>query len=266
MSDPSPIRICAAQISSIWEDPERTLEKAGLFVRHAAASGADLICFPEQFATGWDPLPEKNVQDINGPIVTTRQRCAEKNRIMVIGSFRERGDLLPRNTAVVIGRDGSILATYAKIHLFSPGKENAGTAAGSGLGIFRLGSLTCGIAICYDLRFPELFRLYGKRGVQVVFVPAAWPELRARHWELFIQARALENQMYVIGVNTTGTTPVETYAGGTMAADPQGTVLCRAGRAEELVFLDLDFGHIASCRSQFPAANDRRDDLYTLLS
>ena len=79
-----------------------------------------------------------------------------------------------------------------------------------------------------------------KHGAQVVFVPSAWPQRRTRHWELFIQARALENQMYVAGVNTTGLTPVESYAGGTMTADPQGTIICRANEAEQLVFTDLD--------------------------
>ena len=91
--------------------------------------------------------------------------------------------------------------------------NRTGFSPGSELGIFTLGPLTCGIAICYDLRFPELFRIYAQKGVQVVFVPAAWPQKRINHWELFITARAAENQMYVVGVNTTGVTPVDTYAG-----------------------------------------------------
>ena len=91
--------------------------------------------------------------------------------------------------------------------------NRSGISPGSDLGIFTLGSLTCGIAICYDLRFPDLFRIYAQKGVQVVFVPAAWPQKRINHWELFITARAAENQMYVAGVNTTGVTPVDTYSG-----------------------------------------------------
>ena len=105
------------------------------------------------------------------------------------------------------------------------------------LGIFSLGSLSCGIAICYDLRFPELFRLYAKKGVQAMFVPAAWPQNRIRHWELFIRARAAENQMYIVGINTTGITPVDSYAGGSMTVDPYGDIIQQAGDAEQTRFL-----------------------------
>lgn len=266
MSDPSRVRVCSAQIASIWEDPVKTLEKAGLFVRHAAASGAALICFPEQFATGWDPLPKTNIQDIDGTIVSTLRHFAEESGIAIIGSFREAHSPLPRNTAIVIDGDGRILTTYAKMHLFSHGCEDEGNTPGSGLGIFSLGPLTCGVAICYDLRFPELFRLYAEHGAQVVFVPSAWPERRIRHWELFVQARALENQMYIAGVNTTGLTPVESYAGGTMTADPQGTIICRANEAEQLLFSDIDVEMVAGTRQQFPVEKDRRGELYRTLS
>jgi predicted amidohydrolase len=265
MQNPSVVRICSAQISSIWEEPEKTLEKAGMLVRHAAASGAALICFPEQFATGWDPLPRKNIQDIHGSIVSSLQALAKESGISVLGSFRQAGDPLPKNTAVVIGRDGRILSTYAKIHLFSHGHEDEGNTPGTDLGLFSLGPLRCGVAICYDLRFAELFRLYARKGVQVVVVPSAWPRSRTRHWELFIQARALENQMYIVGVNTTGKTPVESYAGNSMTADPQGTVISRANEAEQLVFADLDPAAVVAARCQLPVERDRKDALYRFL-
>jgi predicted amidohydrolase len=266
MQDSSVVRICSCQISSIWEEPERTLEKAGVFIRHAAASGASLICFPEQFATGWDPRPRKNIQDIHGSIVSSLQAYAKEYHIGILGSFRRAGDPLPKNTVVMIGRDGSILSTYAKMHLFSHGHEDEGNSPGSDLGIFTLDTLICGIAICYDLRFPDLFRLYAQRGAQAVFIPAAWPLTRIRHWELFIQARALENQMYIIGVNTTGQTPIDSYSGNSLAADPQGTIISRANEAEQLVFTDLDPAAVAAERRQFPVEKDRKDALYHSLS
>jgi omega-amidase len=266
MQTPTPVRICCAQIKSIWEDPEKTLEKAGPLIRHAAASGAALICFPEQFATGWDPQPRKNIQDIHGSIVSTLQAYAKEYHIGILGSFRQANNPLPKNTAVAVGRDGRILSTYAKMHLFSAGHEHEGNCPGTDLGIFPLDSLTCGIAICYDLRFPELFRLYAGKGVQAVFVPSAWPDIRKRHWELFIQARALENQLYVVGVNTTGQTPIESYSGDSMAADPQGTVISHANDAEQLVFSDLDPAVVAVTRHQLPVEKDRKDALYHTLS
>jgi omega-amidase len=266
MQNSSVVRICSAQIAGIWEEPEKTLEKAGVFIRHAAASGAALICFPEQFATGWDPQPRMNIQDIHGRIVSSLQEYAKNHGIAILGSFRQANDPLPKNTAVAIGKDGRILSTYAKMHLFSHGHEDAGNSPGSDLGIFTLDSLTCGIAICYDLRFPDLFRLYARQGVQAVFIPSAWPHSRTRHWELFIQARALENQMYIIGVNTTGETPIDSYAGNSMTADPQGTIISRANEAEQLLFTDLDPAIIATTRCQFPVEKDRRDELYRALS
>lgn len=266
MQNSSVVRICSAQIAGIWEEPEKTLEKAGLLIRHAAASGAALICFPEQFASGWDPQSRRNIQDINGTVVSGLRKLAQQNQISIVGSFRQGGGPLPRNTAVVIANDGRVLATYAKIHLFTPGNEQVGFAPGNELGFFRLGELTCGIAICYDLRFPELFRLYAGNGVQVVFVPAAWPAQRLKHWELFITARAAENQMYVVGVNTTGITPVDTYPGNSMTADPEGTIISRANDAEQLVFTDLDPAIIATTRRQFPVEKDRKDALYRSLS
>jgi omega-amidase len=266
MQDPSVVRICSAQITSIWEEPEKTLEKAGIFIRHAASSGAALICFPEQFATGWDPESGKNLEDINGLIVSSLREYARTSQIAVIGSFRNRGVPLPENTAVVIDKDGRILTTYSKIHLFSPGKEQNGFSPGSDLGIFTLGPFTCGIAICYDLRFPDLFRIYAQKGVQLVFVPAAWPQKRINHWELFITARAAENQMYVTGVNTTGVTPVDTYSGSSMTADPHGAIISRAGDAEQLVFADLDLSLVETARRSFPVDLDRKDALYRTLS
>jgi omega-amidase len=256
------VRVCSAQITSTWEDPNHTLTRVEPFIKHAADCGAKLICFPEQFATGWDPQPRKNIQDIHGTIISALQEYAKKYRIGIIGSLREKHDPLPKNTAIAIGSDGKILAMYAKMHLFSFCHENEGNTPGTDLGIFTLDSLTCGMAICYDLRFPDLFRLYAQKGVQAVFVPSAWPQNRIRHWELFITARAAENQMYILGVNTTGTTPVDLYSGASMTADPQGIIVCRANEAEQILFSDIDPGEVMRTRHGFPVEKDRKDDLY----
>lgn len=255
-------RVCSAQITSIWEEPEKTLKKAQIMIRHAAASGAKLICFPEQFATGWDPTSSKNIQDSDGSIVASLKTFARESSIAIVGSYRERSGPSPKNTAVVIGDNGRILATYSKMHLFSHAKEDKTFMPGTGLGIFSMGSLTCGLAICYDLRFPALFRIYAQKGVQVVFVPSAWPQDRIRHWELFIAARAAENQMYVVGVNATGTTPVDTYSGASIIADPHGTIISHANDAEQLLFSDLDSSVVDTTRAAFPIEKDRKDALY----
>jgi len=260
------VRACSAQIGSDWEDPERTLSRAEQFIQHAARSGADIICFPEQFATGWDPESLNFAQGLSGPIITALKSFATESRIAILGSFREAASAEMRNTAVLIGSDGRLLACYSKIHLFSHARENEFFHPGTKLGIFSLGPLSCGIAICYDLRFPELFRIYAQNGVHVVFIPAAWPESRIRNWELFIRARAAENQMYIVGINTTGTTPVDRYSGTSMTADPFGTIIQRAGDAEQLLYSDLEIRVVEEARLAFPVARDRKEETYYALS
>ena len=239
-------------LRAAWEDPEQSLARAEIFVRHAADCGAKLICFPEQFATGWDPESQKNIQTVDGSIVTALHGYAKDYKIAILGSFREQSSPFPKNTALVTGKDGRILASYAKIHLFSPSHEDNMFIPGTELGIFSLDSLTCGIAICYDLRFPALFRVYAHKGVQAVFVPSAWPLSRVRFWELFITARAAENQMYVVGVNTTGKTPVDVYSGASITADPHGVIISRANESEQLLFSDIDQEEVVRARNIFP--------------
>jgi omega-amidase len=107
-----------------------------------------------------------------------------------------------------------------------------------------------------------LFSAYARSGVQAVFIPAAWPASRIRHWELFISARAAENQMYVVGVNTTGKTPVDTYSGNSITADPHGVIISRAHDAEQLIFTDLDPAIVDTARSSFPVGKDRKNTFY----
>ncbi|MFA7694439.1 MAG: nitrilase-related carbon-nitrogen hydrolase [Methanoregula sp.] len=256
---------CSAQIAGVWESPEKTLDTVEQVFCDAARAGAALVSFPEQFATEWDPLSKKNCEDLTGQTVTGLRRLAEQYSIAVVGSFRERFSPKPRNTSIAIGNNGEILATYSKIHLFTPGHEEQAFTPGTKLAIFTIEGVRFGLAICYDLRFPELFRLYRRERVHAVIVPAAWPERRLRYWELFIQSRAAENQMYVAGVNTTGTNPVDRYTGMSMTADPHGTIIARAGERNELLYYELDPRVVEQARHDFPADNDRKDALYISL-
>jgi len=259
------MRCCSAQITGVWESPKLTIEKAEQVFCEAARAEAALITFPEQFATGWDPASNKNSEELTGPTVTGLRRLAEKYSIAVVGSFREAFTPKPKNTSIAIGCNGEILTTYSKIHLFTPGLENLAFTPGTGLSTFTIEGVRFGLAICYDLRFPELFRLYRRKGVHAVIVPAAWPKSRLRYWEIFIQSRAAENQMYVAGVNTTGTNPVDQYAGASMTADPHGTIIARAGEGNELLYYEID-PLVAECtRRDFPVENDRKDALYVSL-
>jgi predicted amidohydrolase len=253
---------CSAQITSCWEKPEKTLAKAEVCIKRAASLGAAIIAFPEQFATGWDPCSDRHIQDRSGQIVSALKKYAAEYSIAVLGSFRERYQPLPKNMAFAVDSDGSILAWYAKMHPFTYAHEERYFAAGEDIAVFDLLGMKFGIAICYDLRFASIFHIYAAKGVHGVFVPAAWPASRARHWELFIMARAAENQMYVIGINTVGKTPVDSYSGASMTADPDGTVISRAVDHEELVVSELDLSRVEQTRSRFPVHKDHRTELY----
>lgn len=256
------MKCCSAQIESCWESPEKTSRKAESCIEKAASFDATIIAFPEQFATGWDPCSKRHIQDSSGTIVSALKKYAAEYSIAILGSFRERRKPLPANTAILVGADGSVSAMYAKMHPFTLVHEEQYYAAGDEIALFEIESMKFGIAICYDLRFPLLFQIYAHQGVHGVFVPAAWPAGRINHWELFIKARALENQMYIIGVNTVGKTPVDQYAGASMTADPDGNIIARAGDTEELLISDLDPAAVEVARSRLPVSKDRRTELY----
>lgn len=255
--------LCTAQISPCWKDPDATLAKMRTWVAEAVECDASCIVFPEQITTGWDPADSVfGVQDEEGVVIQTLRRYARDFSIGILGSYREHHPNKPRNTAVAIGPDGEILARYSKIHLFSPGGEDTTYYPGDTPAVFSLDGCLCGIGICYDLRFADLFRLYRDRDVQLMLVPSAWPASRISHFDLFVTARAAEFQMYVAGVNTTGRTPVDTYSGGSLVAGPDGQIITHGCEGEELLFTGIDPGLVTRIREEFPVHRDRREKVY----
>ena len=256
------MKVCAAQLASEWENPAANLRKADLLVRSAKDLGADLVLFPEQFVTGWSPHSTRFAEAPDGPVVTALREMARDCSVFLVGSYVERHDPRPLNTSVAIDPRGEIVGNFSKIHPFSPGGEDLHYDRGDHLSVFSAGDARFGIAICYDLRFAPVFRAYAAAGVHGVLVPSAWPCSRTRSWEILIQARALDNQFYVIGCNPTGTTPVDRYCGHSLSADPVGLVIARGGDGEELVMTELDTAKVASARARMPMEKDRRPDLY----
>ena len=255
--------LCTAQIGPCWQNPEETMEKIRQRVAEAVEYDASFIAFPEQIPTGWDPGDSSTgVQTEDGPIISRFMEYARDFSIGILGSFREYHLPHSRNTAVAIGSDGKILAKYSKIHLFSPGREDEMYDPGEDLGIFTMDGCRCGIGICYDLRFGDLFRLYRKAGVHLTLVPSAWPASRMRHFTLFSTARAAEFQMYVAGINTVGTTPVDHYSGGSLVVDPTGLVISQGSDREELLFTEISPELVDEVRQGFSVYQDRMDHVY----
>jgi predicted amidohydrolase len=256
------MEICSAQLASVFENPDASLKKADEAVQEAVRSGADLIIFPEQFPTGWDPASSLFAEGEDGPIARRWCRIGEEHGAWIVGSHREVSGAGLKNTALLIGPDGSIHARYAKVHLFSPGGEDCRYLPGDDLVVTSCAGLSIGLAICYDLRFPELFRRYADAGVDCMIIPAAWPCSRLNHFDLFIRARAVENQFFVAGVNTTGVTSVDQYCGGSLLVDPTGDILCRGGEGEALIPAPIDRDLVQRTRRLFPVQKDTRRDLY----
>jgi predicted amidohydrolase len=259
------IRICSAQIAPVWGDVKAGLSAAEVYVRAAASTDADLCCFPEQFAAGWSPRHVHAAEPADGPTVAALSGLAREYSIAVLGSFVEVHGTRPRNTTVAVGANGRVLATYSKIHLFTPAGESEYYEPGEQLACFDVEGVRFGIAICYDLRFPELFSLYAAKSAACVLVPSAWPCSRINHFELFVQARALENQFYVCGINPVGTTPVDRYCGHSLCADPCGEIVARAGTETELMTAVLDTAAVDGARSRLPVRADRKEMLYQSL-
>ncbi|MFB7744898.1 carbon-nitrogen family hydrolase [Streptomyces sp. NPDC056132] len=175
------------------------------------------------------------------------------------GSVPERGaDGVLYNTSLVFSPDGELAHSYRKIHRFGFDKGEAVLmGAGSQLVTVPLPDLTLGLATCYDLRFPELFRGLVDAGAQAFVIPAGWPERRRAHWTLLARARAVENQAYVLACGTGGTHAGVEQAGHSIAVDPWGEVLAEAGPGEEVLIVDLDPARVAETREVFPALKDR---------
>jgi predicted amidohydrolase len=256
------MRVAAIQLdfdaAELYED--RVGRTVGLV---HAQRGCDLVVLPELWPNGgftyraWADTAEP----LDGPLVRSLGAAARDiGGYVHLGSFVERhADGSLTNTAVLFGPDGGQLAVYRKIHLFGFGEgEPLLMTAGKDLAVVDTEHGRWGLATCYDLRFPEMFRLLVDAGVEVALVPAAWPAARVEHWSLLARARAVENQMVVVAVNTVGDQAGKAMGGHSVVVDATGQVLAEAGEAAEVLTVDVDLSQVARWRAEFPVLGDRR--------
>lgn len=257
------MRISVLQIE--YDDVESLparVDRVARLVRSAGASGADLVVLPELWAQGgfaYDRWAE-GAQPLDGPVVTAmREAAAAIGAHVHMGSLVERdGDRL-YNTSVLLDPAGEIAATYRKIHLFGFGEgEPVLMSPGEAVVTAKVGDTTVGLATCYDLRFPELFRRLIDDGAEVIVLPAAWPARRVTHWSLLARARAIEDQVFVVACNTSGTHAGHLMGGHSAVIDPWGEVLAEAGEDAESFVVDVDTASVATTREKFPVLRDRR--------
>lgn len=242
------------------ESAEVRRVRAAALVRDQA--GADLVVLPELWTTGAFAFEEfgSQAEPLEGPTYEAMAKAASDAGVWLhAGSVPERGsDGQLYNTSLVISPSGDLAASYRKIHRFGFDKGEAVLmGAGRGPVTVRLPETTLGVATCYDLRFPELFRSLVDAGAETLVVPAGWPERRRSHWTLLAQARAVENQAFVLACGTAGTHAGVPQAGHSIVVDPWGEVLAEADADEEVLTVEFDPAKVARTREQFPALKDR---------
>ncbi|MFF3288696.1 carbon-nitrogen family hydrolase [Streptomyces sp. NPDC003023] len=255
-----------ASLIQIAVDPDESVDsrrrRAAALVREQAA--AELVVLPELWPVGAFAYQqfEQEAESPTGPTFDIMAGAASDAGVWLhAGSVVEKAaDGTLYNTALVISPAGELVAAYRKIHRFGFDKGEA-VMMGAGEDLVTVpvpGALTLGLATCYDLRFPELFRGLVDDGAQALVVPAGWPARRREHWTLLARARAVENQAYVLACGTAGTHAGVEQAGHSIVVDPWGEVLAEAGPGEEVLTVDLDPAKVATTREVFPALKDRR--------
>ncbi|MEU4049517.1 carbon-nitrogen family hydrolase [Streptomyces olivaceus] len=227
-----------------------------------AQAGADLVVLPELWTTGAFAFEEFGTaaEPLRGPTHEAMAEAASDTGAWLhAGSVPERGpDGRLYNTSLLYSPSGELAASYRKIHRFGFDKGEAVLmGAGHEPVTVRLPETTVGVATCYDLRFPELFRTLVDAGAETFVVPAGWPERRRSHWTLLAQARAVENQAFVLACGTAGAHAGVPQAGHSIVVDPWGEVLAQAGAGEEVLTVEFDPARAARTREQFPALKDR---------
>jgi predicted amidohydrolase len=245
------------QIDSVWEDRPTNHAKTPQLIADAHPQPGSLIILPEMFSTGFSMnLPVTAEEEGGATEQFLREIAAEYQSCVIGGLVTPAASGRGMNQALAIAPDGRILARYTKNHPFSMGGEEKVHVAGTSVSLFEWQGLKIAPLICYDLRFPELARSAVRAGAEVLIYIAAWPVKRIQHWITLLQARAIENLCYVIGVNRCGTDPQFTYSGRSLVVDPHGIIIADAAEQERVVSAQLDPNVVRNWRSQFPALKD----------
>lgn len=257
------MKVAGLQLDISWQEPAINLERAELWIRRAADQGAKLITLPEMFATGFSmdvgraSAARMETEDLLRRLATSLQVTLIAGTAEVLG-----GDSGGRgaNVALLVDPEGGV-HTYHKIHPFSFAGEHERYQGGDRVLTVSCGETKVSPFVCYDLRFPEIFRAVAE-STHLIVVIASWPDLRGYAWRSLLVARAIENQCYVLGVNRVGEGGGQSYRGDSMLIDPLGEVMASARGAEGIVGGEVDVAHVEQVRGRFPFLRDRRVELY----
>jgi len=263
------LNVTLAQMIVARGNPEANLNKAETLVSEASRRGSNMICFPEMWTTGFDWATNNRIATDQEKVIDRVANMARQYHIWINGSMLALNDEgKVSNTSILFDATGKRAGIYRKVHLFTMFHEDEHMAPGNSLCTVQTPWGMVGLSVCYDIRFPELFRTYALKGVKIQLSPMAFPYPRLQHWKVLVRARAIENQMYMIGTNQVGTEDfgsdgVVTYFGDSSIIDPWGETVIEGGEKEEsLLTASIEIDKVDQIRSKMKVLNDRRPDLY----
>lgn len=251
------IVVALGEYDTAWHDPTQSLARARVVAQQASAGGADLIVLPEMCASGFTMDVDKFAEAPGGPSTRALSDLAKDHQLWIIAGLSMRRDGRYLNSALAFAPDGSLAATYDKQRLFGYAKENTIYSAGTDPCVIQIGGLSLGLFVCFDLRFPDLFQAVAPE-VDACVVIANWPSARQRHWEVLTQARAIENQCYVVAVNRIGKGDGIAYKGGSVIFDAWGERCDKPAPNSSLRIGELSRAMVSGIREKFPLISDKR--------
>ncbi len=265
------MRVSLIQMNMRLGEPDYNFGHAQELIERAVREKPDVICLPETWNVGFFPreglpdLADRDGEETRARLGALAKRFGVNLVAGSVADYRTERNAVT-NTAFVLDRQGNVTAQYDKVHLFTNMGEEQSFAAGDQLCVFELDGVRCGLILCYDLRFTEWVRETALRGIEVLFVPAQWPESRSAHWRILNAARAIENQIFVVCTNSCGRAGKVHYGGHSALIDPWGRVLSEAGEEEEIVTGEIRPEETAAVRQEIPVYRDRREELYRRVS
>lgn len=252
------------QLDIVFGEPEKNFEHVATTFADANLKSGEIVILPEMWNTAYDLERLAEIADEEGKRTQKLlSELARKYQVTIVGgSIARKSQDKFYNTMYVIGPCGQLLGTYDKIHLFGLMKEDQFLHGGDHVLQQTLNETEVGFAICYDLRFPEMFRKLALAGAQVIIVPAQWPNVRVAHWHTLLRARGIENQLFVIGVNRAGKDQDGLLYGHSLAVDPLGETILELGKEEAVQRVVIDLAEIDRVRKNMPILADRRPEIY----
>lgn len=251
------MKIAILQFSPIWESKKQSMDLLN-DKAESIQKGTDLLVLPEMTLTGFTMNSKEFAEEIDGTSVKYFMELSRKHKVDVIAGIIEKENKNYFNSLFHFDKGGLIKAVYRKIHPFSLADEDKNFTRGDEIVLSTIGKSNLGLTICYDLRFPELYRLKTKKGAEVLINIANWPIKRIEHWKILLRSRAIENQCYMIGVNRIGNDPFQTYNGCSAVIDPMGEIVLSLKDENTFQYAELNLDYVKEVRTKLNFLNDMK--------